>query len=336
MKIFKIYLLFLCIGICSLEYGYSQDTFSIVAVDSVTGEVGSAGASCVDLFNFSGISNDFLGELFPGVGAINTQAWYNQTNQVNARNRMNAGDSPNQIINWLVANDVSAQPELRQYGIVRLINGSPVSAGHTGTATDDYKNHITGPGYAIQGNILSGQAVLDSMEARFLREEGSLACKLMAALQGANTVGSDSRCAANGTSSLFAFVKVSQPTDVFGSPSFLVSVRTHANAGIEPIDSLQILFNNVMNCSGTNPLTEGLKEEIAISPNPGSGWFTIESKTAYFSDKTVLLFNATGQKIEEYHFSESLQLDMRSQPPGIYWIKVIDGDRILSEKIIKL
>ena len=46
----------------------SQDTFSIVALDSVTGEVGSAGASCVDMSNFPGYDDDFLGELFPGVG----------------------------------------------------------------------------------------------------------------------------------------------------------------------------------------------------------------------------------------------------------------------------
>ena len=69
----------------------SQDTFSIVAVDPETGEVGSAGASCVDLTSFPGFTDDFLGELFPGLGAINTQAWYIQTNQINARNRMNAG-----------------------------------------------------------------------------------------------------------------------------------------------------------------------------------------------------------------------------------------------------
>ena len=49
----------------------AQDTFSIVAMDSETGAVGSAGASCVDLFNFPGLSDHFLGQLIPGLGAIN-------------------------------------------------------------------------------------------------------------------------------------------------------------------------------------------------------------------------------------------------------------------------
>ena len=52
----------------------AQDTFSIVAVDTITGEVGSAGASCVDLFSAGITDIGFLGDLFPGVGAINTQA----------------------------------------------------------------------------------------------------------------------------------------------------------------------------------------------------------------------------------------------------------------------
>ena len=230
----------------------SQDTFSIVALDSVTGEVGSAGASCVDMFMTGFSTNDFLSQIIPNIGAINTQAWYNATNQTNATNRMYFGDTPNQIIDWLVLNDVQSTPELRQYGIVAMVNGSPQAAAYTGSSTDNYKNHIIGTHYAIQGNILLGQEVLDSMEARFLNESGDLSCKLMAALQGANMVGADERCASNGTSSLFAFIKVAQSSDIFGSPSFNISVRTHSNSGIEPIDSLQNLFDLEHNCNSLN------------------------------------------------------------------------------------
>ena len=230
----------------------SQDTFSIVAIDSLTGEVGSAGASCVDMFTTGISTNDFLGQLIPDLGAINTQAWYIPSNQTNATNRMNMGDTPSQIIDWLVVNDVQSTPELRQYGIVAMVNGSPQAAAYTGTSTDNYKNHIIGDNYSIQGNILLGQEVLDSMEARFMNESGDLTCKLMAALQGANMAGADSRCSGNGTSSLFAFIKVAQPTDMFGSPSFNISVRTHSNSNIEPIDSLQIMFDISHNCSSLN------------------------------------------------------------------------------------
>ena len=245
-------LLLIIFIILFIKDAISQDTFSIVAIDSITGEVGSAGASCVDMFTTGIPTNDFLGQLIPNVGAINTQAYYIPANQTNATNRMNMGDTPSQIIDWLVANDVQSTPEFRQYGIIAMVNGSPQAAAYTGTSTDNYKNHIIGDNYAIQGNILLGQEVLDSMEARFMNESGDLTCKLMAALQGANMTGADTRCSGNGTSSLFAFIKVAQPTDIFGSSSFNISVRTHSNSNIEPIDSLQIIFDLSYSCSSLN------------------------------------------------------------------------------------
>ena len=216
-------LLFIILFVSTIINVRSQDTFSIVAMDPVSGEVGSAGASCVDLGAFNIPTDDFLGELFPGVGAINSQAWYIPANQENARARMNEGLTPSEIIQWLIDNDISNQPQLRQYGIVAKVGEEIETAAHTGTSTDDYKNHIIGPNYSIQGNILLGQEVLDGMEEGFINAEGDLACKLMAALQGANMVGADSRCTGNGTSSLFAFVKVSQPSDTFGNPSSIHS-----------------------------------------------------------------------------------------------------------------
>ena len=117
-------IIFTSVFIFSAGNFIAQDTFSIVAVDPVTGEVGSAGASCVDLFQFGLPSDDFIGQLIPGVGAINTQAWYIPENQNNATIQMNMGSNPNEIIDWLVSNDVQNLPQLRQYGIVALIGGT--------------------------------------------------------------------------------------------------------------------------------------------------------------------------------------------------------------------
>ena len=318
----------------------SQDTFSIVAVDSITGEVGSAGASCVDLFQTNFATDHFLGDLFPGVGAINTQADYSPFNQINARGRMNLGETPSQIIQWLIANDLSSigqpTPEVRQYGIVALVNSSPESAAHTGSSAFDYKGHITGLNYAIQGNILSGQEVLDSMQARFLREEGDLACKLMASLQGANMIGADSRCAANGTSSLFAFVKVAQPNDPFGSPSFIVSVRTHETAGIEPIDSLQTKFNLVHNCQTLNinesgPLT--VKNFICY-PNPVNHTLYLEPFNAqnFISDYSIIQLDGT--IVLKGKIQQKTIINTSGLSPGSYIIEVKNAKGSQSKIII--
>ena len=316
-----------------ISTGNSQDTFSIVAIDSITGEVGSAGASCVDLSQAGLPTDDFLGQLIPNVGAINTQAYYIPANQANATTRMNLGDTPSQIIDWLVANDVQSQPQFRQYGIAAFVNNSPQAAAHTGSSTDNYKNHITGSYYSIQGNILLGQEVLDSMEARFLNEPGDLACKLMAALQGANMIGADTRCFSDGTSSLFAFVKVAQPNDTFGNPSFVASVRTADNSGIEPIDSLQTIFDLEHTC-GTVNLNEAdyFSKLFSVYPNPTSSQLTITSNTAEEYD--LSLFDHSGRLLYQQPFIKTSHIDVSHYNCGIYFLKIQDDNRTTIKKFI--
>lgn len=315
-----------------MHFARTQDTFSIVAVDSVTGEVGSAGASCVDLFQTGFSDDDFLAQLIPNVGAINTQAYYIPSNQNNATNRMNAGDTPSEIINWLVENDVQNQPQFRQYGIAALVNGSPQTAAYTGTSTDDYKNHIIGPDYSIQGNILLGQEVLDSMEFNFLNENGDLACKLMAALQGANMIGADTRCNGNGTSSLFAFVKVAQPSDDVGNPSFLVSVRTSGNAGIEPIDSLQTKFDQLKSCDVLDVKEEDFSRFFSVYPNPTTDFITLENKTNELYD--VFVYDVTGHLILQDSISKTKKINFSHLAKGAYLVKITNLKRTVVKKIV--
>jgi len=317
----------------------AQDTFSILAFDSITGEVGAAGASCVNLFNFPQFTNDFICELFPGVGAIATQASYISANQVNARTRMNLGDSPNQILNWLQANDVQSNPSVRQYGVVRMMPDSVQTAAFTGSNCMTYKNHIVGPNYTIHGNILLGQQVLDSMEARFLREPGDLACKLMAAMQGAKMVGADTRCASNGSSSLFAFLKVTLPSDVFGSPSFLLSLKTQSTANIEPIDSLQNMFNAVKTCTvDWVNLKENASEtqHWSLFPNPVKENLSVEFKTRLANTPLkTSIYNVYGQlmreEILELHQNHAL-VNCRGLANGTYFLLLQGAD---SKKMVR-
>ena len=211
-----------------------QDTFSIVAVDPATGEVGSAGASCI-------ANSAIISDVHPGVGAIHTQSYWISGNQVYARGLMNSGHSPQQIMDSVVLHDVNGDSTLRQYGVVDLVNGGR-SAAFTGSNCMDYKSHITGPGYAIQGNILLGQQILDSMEARYLNTPGPLCDKLMAALQGANVPGADTRCMVYGKPALSAFIRVARPADtVFG---YFLDIKVGNTASnVNPIDSLQGLFD---------------------------------------------------------------------------------------------
>ena len=91
----------------------SQDDFYIVAVNPATGEVGSAGASCI-------AGSIIISDIHPGVGAIHTQSYWNQSNQDSASSLMDLGYAPEEIIDWLLENDAQNNPSIRQYGIIDL------------------------------------------------------------------------------------------------------------------------------------------------------------------------------------------------------------------------
>ena len=273
---------------------FSQDTFSIVAVDTVTGEIGSAGASCVG--PIGGVGAFILSDVIEGIGAIHTQASYLAQNQQNAHNKMLEGLTPQQIIDWLVANDVQSNPTIRQYGIVDLTRDGE-SAAYTGVNCTNYKNHVTGPGYAIQGNILLGQVIIDTMQSAYLNTEGSLADRLMATLQAAKILGADTRCASRGTSSQSGFVKVVRIGD--GNNPYLQIVVPDTPIGKDPIDSLQTMFDNwkVSLFNVVDPFLSEITVEPDTLPANGTSQSTItispknNSDTLLVSGLQVILSN---------------------------------------------
>lgn len=258
----------LTIAILSLSgSSVAQDTFSIVAVDIVTGEVGSAGASCVKSSSSYPHGAAILSDVIPGVGGIHTQASYLPGNQQNAHNMMLAGNSPQEIIDWLISNDAGGNPTVRQYGIVDLNGGNPRSAAYSGVNCFDYKNDTAGFAYSIQGNILLGQEIIDSMQIRFLNTSGTLADRLMAALQGAKVIGADTRCASPYvSSSLSAFLRVGKPENSYDSlyldlwmaygPTWTGPVP------VDPIDSLQTLYDQWLVATGMNDY--GAQQDLPV------------------------------------------------------------------------
>ncbi|MBI4604464.1 MAG: DUF1028 domain-containing protein [Planctomycetes bacterium] len=209
----------------------ARATFSIVAVDPATGEIGGAGASCID-----GVA--WINDIVRGVGAVHTQALGDDADKARARQRMVAGDSPQEIMDFVAPFDTAGN---RQYGAVDLRDGVARSAAYTGANTFAYAGHILGPTYAIQGNILLGPEILTGMEKAFLETPGELAVKLMAALQAANVPRADTRCSTR--PSISAFVRVARPDDPTGLFYCDLDVA-NTFSDQNPIDLLQALFDD--------------------------------------------------------------------------------------------
>lgn len=303
----------------------AQDTFSIVAVDEETGEVGSAGASCISADNlqvfFPGADPDFLGELIPGLGAINTQSFYLPQNQQAARNRLLAGDTPQQLVDWLAVNDAQGNSTQRQYGVAALVDGAAQAAAFTGVNCLDAKGHRVGSNYSIQGNILLSEDILDNMETAFLTTEGCLAEKIMAAMQAANVAGADSRCLSNGTSSMFAFLKVARADDSPTDPAVRVFVALNLGEG-EPIDSLQTLFDQIQPCLPTSVRQAPQTLDFTVAPNPASGNIRLHFPENY-GLLQVEVYDAQGRLLKTLNAAgPGSEISLNHQ--GVVFIRLLD------------
>ncbi len=271
-------------------------TFSITAVDTVTKEVGSAGASCIGAPQIpQGCL--ILSDVHPGVGVVHTQASYLEGNQNLAKGYMNQGDSPQEIVDKVVNNDVQSNSGPRQYGVVDLVDNGR-SAGYSGSGCQDYKGHILGKNYAIQGNILKGEEILDSMESRFLETEGTLSDKLMAALQGAKVRGADTRCYNQNKSTISAFIRVAKPNDPDNDLYCDLNVNT-TSGSTDPIDVLQGKYDDWLatNIKSKNKI---ISHKVIVSqnyPNPFTKSTTISYNLLEATQVTLRIFNTSGQEI---------------------------------------
>ena len=308
---------------------FSQDTFSIIAVDPETGEVGAAGATC--LFGQNDGIIDIISSIIPGKGGVLSQAYVciPNVNMNNAISLMDQGYTPSQIITWLNNNDQCSAGnfQYRQYGVVDFdSNGEVRTAGFTGNFTDDYKEDRQGETYSIQGNILLDQSIIDNMENNFLSTEGSLSDKLMAAMQGANVAGADSRCLQYGTSSATAFLVVYGPNDSIDQPSLEINIGSQ-QSGIEPIDILQESYNEFLSLENFN------NENIRLIPNPLEKGQLLNINSVNQNNKNIQIFDISGKLVLNKNINVS-KLDVSVLESGTYIIKVKSENKILTKKLI--
>ncbi|MCS7225139.1 MAG: DUF1028 domain-containing protein [Armatimonadetes bacterium] len=157
-------------------------TFSIVAIDRKTGDLGVAVAS---RFLAVGAVVPFAKSK---VGAIATQSYANTTYGPKGLSLLAKGWSATQVLSRLLKDD--PERELRQVGIV---DAKGRAAAFTGKKCLPWAGHIVGDGFAVQGNILSGPQVIQQMAQVFQKSTGSLAERLMAALEAGEDAGGDAR-----------------------------------------------------------------------------------------------------------------------------------------------
>jgi len=157
-------------------------TFSIVARDTQTGELGIA------------VQSKFLavGSVVPwaraGTGAIATQSWANTTYGPRGLELLASGVPAGEVLTHLTQNDDGRA--LRQVGIVG-VNGVPAT--YTGNECFPWAGGHVGEDYTCQGNILVGEETVLAMARTFEETAGALCDRLVVALAAGQAAGGDSR-----------------------------------------------------------------------------------------------------------------------------------------------
>jgi uncharacterized protein DUF1028/invasin-like protein len=169
-------------------------TWSIVAVNTKTGEVCVSSATCLANFDLQ----RYLPVVVVGKGGGAAQSAIDASgaNRKIIWDGLIAGASPALILQNLAGTD--PQHQSRQYGIVDMHN-PPIT--FTGSGAGIAKFGVAGADgeilYAIQGNVLTGNAVITAAEQAFLAHQGDLGHKVILGMEAARLLGGDGRCSCN-------------------------------------------------------------------------------------------------------------------------------------------
>jgi uncharacterized Ntn-hydrolase superfamily protein len=157
-------------------------TYSIVARDPDTGQLGVA----VQSHWFA------VGSLVPwaeaGVGAVATQSFVEARYGFAGLDLMRSGLDARHTLDALLAADEHA--DVRQVAMIDARGGTAV---HTGEHCIRYAGHLAGENFTVQANLMLNAGVPEAMATAFRGAQGSLAERMLAALDAAQAVGGDLR-----------------------------------------------------------------------------------------------------------------------------------------------
>jgi len=243
-------------------------TWSIIAVDTRTGLVVIASATCVSAegLRTRGGLKSIQAVVVPGMGVAAAQAGVDATraNQMLIYEQMRAGTDPDDILAML-----SEDPRFqnRQFGFVDLQGRMAAFSGTgNGYASLAVQSDVREEGiyFSVQGNILeSNDVVIDAVNA-FLAADGTVLDRVMAGMEAADNAGGDSRCSCRTDpvpeteagcrhrTAHVAYIAAAKPEDPMGEShsdgeySLFIDVddeNTQPHESANPVETLRLRFD---------------------------------------------------------------------------------------------
>lgn len=283
--------------------GAAEATWSIIIIDTRTGEIGVASATCLTGFDLR--ANTPV--LIPGVGAATAQSAVDSTgqNRVKIRDLLVQGMDPNAIVGTLAGFDTAHQS--RQYGIADTLGRTATFTGlGAGAWAGGQVGQIGDLVYAVQGNVLTGEPVVAAAVQAIIDTPGDIAAKMMASMEAARSMGGDGRCSCSGgnptgcgappptftKSAHIAYMLIARDGDTAGCNGL-------TRAGTRPYDAVIGDVNSdgredVVTCS------EGTIVVLANAREPGDAFVTFAEPATFgagVDTRGVALADITGDGV---------------------------------------
>ena len=188
----------------------------------------------------------------PGAGAVATQSYANPRYGPEGLALLRGGLSADEVVRRLTEADDDR--DSRQLGVV---DAAGRAATFTGSGCHDWAGGRTGPGYAVQGNILVSAETVDALGETFEATTGRLAARLLDCLAAAQAAGGDRR----GQQSASLLV-VERDGGYAGLSDVLVDLRVDDHP--QPIEELRRLHRIHGALFGKTPREEWLPVDGAL------------------------------------------------------------------------
>jgi uncharacterized Ntn-hydrolase superfamily protein len=245
-KLLIIAILSLCGFVAKAQYNKENPlahTYSILAYDSVTGDIGVA----VQSHWFSVGTVVTWAEA--GVGAIATQSFSNPAFGPQGLALLKTGLDAQQVLNALIASDEGEA--FRQVGV---IDASGRAASHTGSKNIPFAGNIVGKHFSVQANLMASADVWPAMAMAFENAAGTLAERMIQALEAGEKAGGDVR----GRQSAAVLVVSGQST---GKPWIDRKVDLRVDDHTEPLNEIRRLWEVHQAYEFMNQGDKALEEE---------------------------------------------------------------------------
>jgi uncharacterized Ntn-hydrolase superfamily protein len=276
-------------------------TYSIVAYDSETGQLGVAVQS-----HYFGTGN-IVPWAEPGVGAVATQSFVEASYGPLGLDLMRAGKTADQALAALLAADPRA--DVRQ---VAMIDTKGNVAAHTGDKCIQPAGHRKGANYSAQANLMLKDTVWDAMSEAFEAAPGDLAERMMVALEAAEAEGGDIR---GKQSAAMLVVSGERGDPVWSNRLFDLRVDDHP----KPLEELR----RILNVSRAYILAD--KAEAALT-DESLGDKAAEIAASHFREASDLMSAASNNPELTFWYAVALASSGRAEAAMPLFKQVFDAD----------